>query len=199
MINHWQTGDSKRSRRRQARQQQAGLDPRQVERDGSAILLHLQASPLWSRTRVLHSYVDSLAGEVVTRGAIEAARAAGMRVIVPYVEAQGSPMRHAEIDGLRDLQSGHWGLLQPTQPRFIEELTIIDLILVPGLLFDRRGFRIGQVGGYYDRFLARATGATTIGLTYDESVIDRIPDEAHDIPVQWLATPSGVHPTEGNQ
>jgi 5-formyltetrahydrofolate cyclo-ligase len=190
-MNDPQTG--KADLRRRARRGHAALDGWRVEQHSAAIFSHLQGLSVWSDTRVLHTYVDSLPGEVATREVIEAAATAGVRVLVPIVEALDQPLRHAQIDGLRDLQVSSRGLLQPTCPHFVEDLSVIDLVLVPGLLFDRRGYRVGQGGGLYDRFLARVGGAITVGLTYDDFIIDRIPDEDHDIPVHLVITPSGVY------
>jgi 5-formyltetrahydrofolate cyclo-ligase len=185
---------SKRQLRRQARQQHAGLDLGRVVQDSDAIRRHLCNLPAWTGARTVHTYVNSLQGEVITRGSITAAKKAGMRVLIPYVDPSGPPMRHAELDGLDDLQAGHWGLEQPLNPRFFDDLSVIDVVLVPGLIFDLRGYRIGQGGGFYDRFLAALPdGALTVGLTYDEFVVHRIPNDDHDIPVHLLATPSGVH------
>ena len=184
--------EGKRDLRRRARRRHAALDGSRVEQDSAAILSHLQALSVWSDTRVLHTYVNSLPGEVVTREIIESAASAGVRVLVPVVEAPGKPLRHAQVDGVRDLQLSSGGLLQPTCPNFVEDLSVIDLIIVPGLLFDRRGYRVGRGGGFYDRFLAAVDGAITVGLTYDDFIIDRIPAQDHDIPLHLVITPSGV-------
>jgi 5-formyltetrahydrofolate cyclo-ligase len=190
----------KRDLRRITRRQHAGLDPGRVERDSEAILAHLQALPAWIGANTVHTYVNSLRGEVSTRGSIEAARMAGKRVLVPYVDPSGPPMRHAELGGLDDLQPGHWGLQQPARPCFVDDLSSIDVVLVPGLLFDTRGFRVGQGGGFYDRFLAGLPAATLmVGLTYDEFVLNRIPEANHDIPVHLVATPSGVRAAQSER
>jgi len=74
------------------------------------------------------------------------------------------------------------------------------VVLVPGLLFDTRGFRVGQGGGFYDRFLAGLPAATLmVGLTYDEFVLNRIPEANHDIPVHLVATPSGVRAAQSER
>ena len=62
-----------------------------------------------------------------------------------------------------------------------------DLLLVPALAFDREGFRLGRGGGYYDRFLAASRGLT-IGLAYAPFVLDRLPRQAHDLPVDAICT-----------
>ncbi len=188
----------KRALRRRARRRHAALEPRFVAQRSAAIHDHLRGLPVWSGMRVLHSYVNSLPGEVATAELLTATKATGRRVVVPYVEAHHRQLRHAEIDRLEELQPGHWGLLQPPRPRFVDP-SVLDLVLVPGLMFDRRGFRIGQGGGYYDRFLADLDGTATVGITYDEFVVDWIPDEVHDVPVHIVVTPSGVVTPSSNE
>ena len=149
-------------------------------------------APAWARARTVHTYVGSLPGEIDTQALIGAARAQGKRVLVPVVAGRREPLRHAEIGSPGELSRGPLGLLQPSSPRFVEPAA--DLVLVPGLLFDRRGCRIGRGGGYYDRFLAGLAGGERIGLIYDELFVDRVPTEDHDVAVDAVATPSGLHP-----
>ena len=68
----------------------------------------------------------------------------------------------------------------------------IELILVPGIVFDRGGHRIGYGMGYYDRFLKKIPKAFKIGLAFDFQVIDKIPNEEHDVPVDMIITEDGV-------
>ena len=63
----------------------------------------------------------------------------------------------------------------------------IDLIVVPGVVFDRQGYRIGFGGGYYDRYLSDFEGKR-IALAFDEQVIEAVPRESHDLPVHILIT-----------
>ena len=63
----------------------------------------------------------------------------------------------------------------------------IDLILVPGLAFDRLGYRLGQGGGYYDRYLPQ-TGAFTVALCRSCFLLDAVPREVHDAPVDLVLT-----------
>ncbi|AEB11498.1 5-formyltetrahydrofolate cyclo-ligase [Marinithermus hydrothermalis] len=73
--------------------------------------------------------------------------------------------------------------------------TALDAVLVPGLAFDREGYRLGYGKGYYDRFLATLPPHTlTIGLTAEALVVDRLPRDPWDQPVAFLATETGVHP-----
>lgn len=68
-----------------------------------------------------------------------------------------------------------------------------DVVVVPGLAFTRAGDRLGQGGGWYDRFLAGTRGdCTTIGVGFDVQIVDRLPVEAHDVRLDHVVTESGV-------
>ena len=69
------------------------------------------------------------------------------------------------------------------------------MVVVPGLAFDRRGHRIGWGGGYYDRFLAQVQ-AVKIGLCYNALVLDCIPGEPHDVPVDMVVAETAIHQGE---
>lgn len=88
------------------------------------------------------------------------------------------------------LAPGLLGLREPTGPRLgVHALAGCDLVLVPALLVDRAGTRLGRGGGCYDRALARATGVT-VALLHDGELVDALPRELHDVPVAAVATPS---------
>lgn len=69
-----------------------------------------------------------------------------------------------------------------------KKLTYFDCIIVPGIVFDLLGYRIGYGGGVYDRFLSVHSEAFTIGIGYDWQVVPQLPIEEHDIPVNLLLT-----------
>ena len=182
----------KARRRSEALRLLGELPPGPAAAASGRIARRILESPAWARASTVHTYVSSLPGEVETLALIGAARDRGKRVLVPVVAGRRKPLRHAEIGDLQELSRGPLGLLQPRIPRFVEPAA--DLVLVPGLVFDRRGFRIGRGGGYYDRFLAGLAGGERIGLIYDELFVDRVPTEDHDVAVDAVATPSGLHP-----
>ena len=64
----------------------------------------------------------------------------------------------------------------------------IDMVLVPGIAFDREGHRIGYGFGFYDKFLAKVPKAVKIGLAFDFQIVDHVPKETHDIPVDLIVT-----------
>jgi 5-formyltetrahydrofolate cyclo-ligase len=70
-----------------------------------------------------------------------------------------------------------------------------DVIVVPGVAFDRRGHRLGYGRGYYDRALAACPSARRIGLCHSLQLVDALPEEPHDEPVDYIVTPDGAQAT----
>lgn len=90
-----------------------------------------------------------------------------------------------------NLVPGKFGILEPIETMRIAYKNI-DLILVPGIVFDMEGHRIGYGFGYYDKFLAKVPKALKIGLAFDFQVVDKIPREMHDVPVDIVVTEERV-------
>lgn len=85
-----------------------------------------------------------------------------------------------------DMEKGAYGILEPKTVRKADENNI-DVILVPGLAFDRNGGRMGFGKGYYDRLL-ESSKAVKIGLCYDFQILEKIPTESHDVPMNFVIT-----------
>jgi len=93
--------------------------------------------------------------------------------------------------GTAPLQPGLWGLIEPTITQHFTPP--VDLLLVPGLAFDDRGFRVGYGKGYYDTVLERLDEAViTMGACFQAQLVDHVPEEMHDQPVDWLVTESRI-------
>ena len=91
--------------------------------------------------------------------------------------------------------SGPYGILEPVGPQV--PLSSVDLVVVPALAYDRRGHRLGYGGGFYDRCLralgeARGGEFVAVGLGHGWQLVDELPAEAHDIPLQVIVTPTGI-------
>ena len=89
-----------------------------------------------------------------------------------------------------------YGFDQPTGDAPTVGHDQIALVLVPGLVFDRRGGRLGHGKGYYDRLLAALPGAVAVGVTVDALVVPVLPTGPYDVPMAWLASESGVRKGE---
>lgn len=146
---------------------------------------------IYRRAKVLLCYV-AIRGEVETRPIIAKALADGKRVAVPVVRVQGRRLLAVEIkDLLRDLTAvGPYGIPQPAiraRRRIVPE--DLDLIIVPGVAFDRAGRRLGRGKGYFDRFLESVPSAVPrMGLAFRFQLVKQIPWESHDQPVGRVLT-----------
>jgi 5-formyltetrahydrofolate cyclo-ligase len=83
----------------------------------------------------------------------------------------------------------HFGMLEPAADLPVVDPAALDVALVPGVAFDRRGGRLGFGGGYYDRFLP-TTPALRVGITFDQCLAEKLPCSEYDQRMDWLATPS---------
>lgn len=110
----------------------------------------------------------------------------GRTFYIPAFDDKIGSYRLAKMSGM--LQRGRFGILEPIDPLFAEE-DEIDLILVPGVAFDRSGRRIGRGGGFYDRLLPLYR-TIRIGICFDFQLLDAIPDETHDCRMDFLLTES---------
>lgn len=172
------------------------LSPEQVAVASRAIQQQVMALPEYACARLVHTYVASKDNEVDTRLLIAQSLARGRRVAVPVIVSGTRRLRHAEIRALDQLQPDLWGLFSPRpgQAVWLEDLDEIDLVVVPGVAFDLRGYRLGFGSGYYDRFLAQVQ-AIKVGLSYASLLFPQVPAEPHDVPVDFVVTESAVHPS----
>lgn len=130
-------------------------------------------------------------GEPGSTAMLEALRAAGARVLLPVTGPPG-PLNWAEYTGSAGLRRARFGLLEPTGAVLADAITLAELILVPALAVDRRGVRLGRGAGYYDRTLAAARPRTRlIAVVRDDELLDRLPEEPHDLRMGWALTPHG--------
>ena len=113
--------------------------------------------PAFQEAKTLATYL-SFDHEFSTAGLIQAALQGGKRVCVPRTYPQGR-MEFVEYDP-DILEESRFGLLEPNEKGKVVDKAEIDLIHVPGLVFQSKGYRIGYGGGYYDRYLADYTGKT---------------------------------------
>lgn len=129
---------------------------------------------------------SSFGSEVSTQGIIEALLEAGRRVALPAVA--GHEMRAAPFRFGDPLQTARYGAAEPASAAEVPP-DAIDVIVVPGLAFDRRGYRVGYGRGYYDRFLVRTRpDAPRIGIAFDAQVVEAVPHGDADQPVDAIVT-----------
>ena len=162
-----------------------------VRRSSDAILDRIRAEQAYMSARVLSCFV-SFRNEPDTHRLIVRALGAGKGVCVPLCR-KGRTLVNRRIQALSDLSRSTFGLLEPLNEALpaVDPLEL-DLVIVPGLAFDTSGNRIGFGAGYYDCFLA-STDAVKLAVAYDFQILDTVPTQPHDVPVDLIVTESTVH------
>ncbi len=106
------------------------------------------------------------------------------KIFLPVIE--GNDIKIKLFEGFDSLKSGKFGILEPDSDDFYE-LNDIELIIVPGLAFDKQNNRLGRGKGYYDRFI-KETNAFKIGVCFDFQLFDIVPADPHDVAVDLVIT-----------
>ncbi len=139
----------------------------------------LFATEEFQRARVVLFYA-SFDGEVETFEMMEQSQGQGKKVALPVIELQSRKIMPVIVEDLhKDLIVGTYNIKEPARNcrRFIDQ-SEIDLVVVPGLAFDRHNRRLGRGGGYYDRLLRDLSPETpAIGLAFDFQILDDLPHD----------------------
>jgi 5-formyltetrahydrofolate cyclo-ligase len=128
--------------------------------------------------------------EVPTDEMIEQALAQGKNVAVPLVAPDHWEIVAARITSLRDdVRPGTYGIREPDLQRCrLFRPEEIDLVLVPGIVFDGHGHRLGYGKGFYDRWLGHFPVKQRIGIAFDFQVVKKLPTGINDLPVSLIIT-----------
>lgn len=154
----------------------------------------LWALPEYREAKQIMSYV-AFRHEVETRDIITCAMKTGKRVAVPLTVSREKKLIPSQVyDFPEDLAPGCWGILEPrTETLRPVDPSEIDLVLVPGVAFDRKGNRVGYGGGFYDRFLAQLpAGSTSVVLAYSFQVLPEVRHGQNDWPVDIIITEAEI-------
>jgi 5-formyltetrahydrofolate cyclo-ligase len=115
---------------------------------------------------------------------------AGKTCALPSFDRDHSIYRARQVADLaKDIVAGPFGIREPVPAGIEIPLDRFDLMLVPGLAFDRQGHRLGRGRGFYDRLLEKTSGVKC-GIGYDHQVLEEIPTEPHDVPMDFMVTPA---------
>ena len=151
------------------------------------------ASPEFAAARVVMLFL-SMPHEIDTASIALKSWQAGKTVVVPKVSWDQRRMLPVEITSLKDAITTSAGgvVREPVSGKPIP-LDLIDLVVVPGLGFTPKGYRIGRGMGFYDRFLAQPEFlGVSCGLGFEEQIVDELPVLEHDVPLSMLATDRGI-------
>lgn len=155
------------------------------------LMEHLLESELWKQAAMI-GITMAQAFEWNTKPIIEAAWDQGKKVCIPKCNPQEKKLTFYQLQNYDQLEVVYYNLLEP-KPSETEktEKMKIDLLIVPGIVFDKQGFRIGFGGGYYDRFLTDFANET-VSLASTMQLVDHVPSESFDIPVKHIITENGM-------
>jgi len=155
-----------------------------------SVMNNFWSLPEINRWTTLFMYVN-FRSEVQTVELIKRCLKHGIRVAVPLVDASAVCMIPLLIeDPVNDLAPGYYNIPEPDPQKALRvEPSEIDAAIIPGSVFDIHGGRLGYGGGYYDRFLVNdAPQAKRIGFAFELQLVDKVPLEPHDQPLNILIT-----------
>jgi 5-formyltetrahydrofolate cyclo-ligase len=170
------------------RRQLKGITPNSAA--SARICDHLQRWPQWNKAGVILGFM-ALGSEPDILPALRQAFDRGAKIAFPIVD--GNAIRVGVVTSLSDehFTVDLMGVKIPSAWTPIDADTI-DVVLVPGIAFDKEGGRLGRGGGYYDRFLARiGSSAQTVGVTDARRIVQSVPMEPHDYRIKWLVSDAG--------
>ena len=172
----------KKELRRKIREQKRAMTEEQIVAAGIALGEKFAACDAYRNAKTIYGYLP-YNQEVRTIPMLERAICEGKRVAVPKV--YGDEMKFIYMDDLTQVSTGYAGIPEPIADGPVAE-DPTALVLMPGLAFDERGNRMGYGGGFYDKFLAKEPEHPTVALCYSFQMVDAIPTEDYDIPVDLV-------------
>jgi 5-formyltetrahydrofolate cyclo-ligase len=167
-----------------------------VKKNSNAIMDKITSLDIYKHSKVVFIYMD-FKNEVMTSNLIKRMLCEKKRIVIPYTDSINTVLIPSEITKESDLKQNSFGYFEPKSilPVNIEE---IDLVIVPGVVFDKNLNRIGFGKGYYDKILNRLKpSAKKVALAHDFQVLEDIPAEEHDVKMDMIITEKNIYPFTG--
>lgn len=143
---------------------------------------HVTKSKEFQSAKVVGAYFAT-GSEAKTDLLISEAKRLGKIVALPRTE--GDMINFYEMSSTGELAAGKFGIMEPSP---VHPASKIDLLVVPGIAFDKKGYRLGYGKGYYDRYLSEKKPKFTFGLAYNLQLLESLPHDAHDEKLHAVAT-----------
>jgi len=183
----------KRALREQMQKLRSGLSSTEVQSKSEKIQKILYSINSFQKANKIMLYV-SFRNEVDTINIIHRLLREQKEVVVPICIPDTCTLLPSKIMSFDELTISHFGIMEPKES-FIRPVNPkdIDIILVPGLAFDKNRNRLGHGKGYYDRFLCYLrSDVLKVALAYHFQIIDAVPIEAWDVPMDLIITEKGI-------
>ncbi|KAF8636942.1 hypothetical protein AX17_003193 [Amanita inopinata Kibby_2008] len=200
----------KKALRKAANATLRALPPSLIEEQSRAVTDQIISSPFFTRSKVLSCYLSMPTGELSTSSLVSTILQSDKMIFVPRIESSEGRMDFVQLYGQDDLSSmpsGLWGIKEPSRQwmgtdrlnAMGETCETLDLILLPGVAFDRSLSRLGHGKGYYDRFIQSYVSSgrqrpLLVGLALREQLLEagEIPMGETDWRVDLIVTPDGI-------
>lgn len=149
---------------------------------------------------IIHSFLSiEKQGEVNTYLFMDYLREQQINIAISKSDLKNNDLTHFIYDESVILSKNKWCIMEPESGRLVKE-SKIDMVLVPLIIFDKQGSRLGYGKGYYDKFLSLCKpNCMKIGLSLLEPVSTLIPTESTDIKLDYCISPSGLHTFETSE
>lgn len=182
----------KESLRKRMMQMRSAMSADEKKRKEEILSKILFASQVWHDApgiAIFASYKD----ELNTGGIIEHAWKEGKEVFTPKViDRKNRKMNFIKINTRKDLQTGYMGIPEPVSD-LATKVTPEILVLLPGLAFDRQGWRLGYGGGFYDAFLGSLIKRpVTVGLCFSDQIVAAVPHDHYDVAIDGICSDAGL-------
>ena len=171
--------------RKELRRARRQLDGEELSRESARLCRLLLELPELQRAKTVFCYV-SCGGEVETHGLIRDLLARGKRVLVPRCKGDGI-MDCVAIESLDELCPGAMGILEPSAEAPAQDPAAVEFTVVPAVACGEDGSRLGQGGGYYDRFLERVN-CDHAAVCLERFLLPAVPSETHDRKMKCIVT-----------
>ncbi|MFO0969645.1 MAG: 5-formyltetrahydrofolate cyclo-ligase [Gemmataceae bacterium] len=169
----------------------------------AAICARFMGLPEYQRAKTALFYVD-VRSEVRTRHSLPDALKHGKKIVVPWCNDRGE-LELFHLESMDELATGMYKILEPRAelrrlPAKIVDVVELDIVMVPGVAFDRSGARMGHGKGYYDKLLEHARPDTPlVALAFECQLFDAIPTAEHDIFMDKVITEKAIYQGKGRE
>ena len=181
--------ESKRKLRKAILERRKQLTEKQIEELSRKVIENLKNFEGFKKAKTVMLYYP-VKGEVDLRPLFEEIINSEKKILLlPKVSASGE-LYAVEVSDLKLLKPGYFGIPEPLGGRIFKPEKV-DFVAVPGVAFDREGYRLGMGKGFYDRFLPRVKGQK-VGIAYDFQVVESVPKEEHDVRLDAVITPTRI-------
>lgn len=170
------------------------LNSQNIEEISDIIINKVKDLDSYHKSKNIFIYVD-FKNEVETKKFIKYMLSDNKKVIIPYTDTKNTNIIPVEIKNLEeDVKVSSYGYLEPNNNETSIDIDKIDLIIVPGVAFDKRLNRIGFGKGYYDRILQnKAKNSNVVAIAFEFQVMESIPYDKHDIKMDMIITEKNIY------